>query len=290
MSRRSLVRPRLTRFTEAVRPVSVDAMPDRIDSERLIAIADEYRELDPLEAYYRKRSIASRTESGFPCLARDIVTATIRGAAAVLDVGCGDGEALVESAGEFERGVGVDGSEFALAAARERARKEGAQNLTFEHAKAVSLPFDDEEFDVVFAERAPLGHADVTLPEALRVLRPRGRILIETMGSHLQREYPMSDGWTHQGTLLTSVEIERDRFQRHGVEPELLLSNVHRNTYDTVYAWFESLCSVRAYLGQELPAARTIGDTLRLVREIVAEDGSISLTHHQIVIGGIKKG
>ena len=77
----------------------------------------------------------------------------------VLDIGCGTGDdvrAIGLIVGPGGRVVGLDSS----AAMVEEARKRGGDpNISFVHASATDLPFDDATFDACRAERA-LGDAD----------------------------------------------------------------------------------------------------------------------------------
>jgi hypothetical protein len=67
------------------------------------------------------------------------------------------------------------------------------------------------------------------------VLRSEGFIFIETLGSHHTRELPKPNGMIHEGTLLTSLEIERDRFRRHGIEPKLLMGHISTLRFKSIY-------------------------------------------------------
>ena len=252
-------------------------------------IIDQYSSLDPLEAYYRKNHIKYRIKTDFSCPASDIIVSALAPEFYVLDVGCGDGHTLISNSGRFASGVGIDESEYAVELAKATSVKKGCANVEFIKAQAISLPFVDAEFDLIFTERGPLGHGDSTLVEAVRVLKPNGLILIETMGSHNVIEYLRAGGLTHEGTLLTSLEIERDRFQRFGLEILVLLSNVYTLRFETLYDWFEEHCSVQRYL--ELPLSWPSDEEFitTVVKNSMDSDGHINITHHQLVIGGRKQ-
>jgi SAM-dependent methyltransferase len=102
--------------------------------------------------------------------------------AAVLDVGCGAGEMCVEFAetvGAQGRVVGVDPSAAMIDAAHSTAR--GAACAVELHTASVyDLPFADESFDAVRAERVfqHLEDPDAALREMLRVTRRGGRMLL----------------------------------------------------------------------------------------------------------------
>jgi ubiquinone/menaquinone biosynthesis C-methylase UbiE len=102
----------------------------------------------------------------------------------VLDVPCGFGRHAVPLARAGYRVVGVDRSEALLAEARRRAG-EGRPRAEFVRADYRDLPQKDESFDAAVNLFTSLGYLgdeeDVgVLAEIRRVLRPGGRLVIET--------------------------------------------------------------------------------------------------------------
>ncbi len=101
-----------------------------------------------------------------------------------LDIGCGPGFLACELAGEVgERGrlVAIDSSPDMLAAARERARREGVEHrVELALGDAAQLGFRSGSFDFVVAVQVYLYVPDVegALGEAARVLRPAGRLAV----------------------------------------------------------------------------------------------------------------
>ena len=106
---------------------------------------------------------------------------------AVLDVGCGPGAAVRAAAGSVARAVGVDRSEAMIEIARRRSRR--FDNVEFAIGGAERLPFPDAAFDRVWTIHSFHHWENQTcgITESLRVLRPRGLLLIvesDTSGSH----------------------------------------------------------------------------------------------------------
>jgi ubiquinone/menaquinone biosynthesis C-methylase UbiE len=102
----------------------------------------------------------------------------------VLDVPCGYGRHSVPLAAAGYRVTGVDRSEVLLAEARRRAGHGRWPKLA--RADYRELPFPDASFDAalnLFSSLGYLGDAEDTraLAEIGRVLRPGGRLVIETM-------------------------------------------------------------------------------------------------------------
>ena len=109
----------------------------------------------------------------------------LRGGERVLDVGCGIGAdvfALAAIVGAEGHVTGVDISETLLQEATTRAA-ERALSVSFEVADAQDLPFSDELFDAVRAERLLMHVPDApkAFSDMVRVLRPSGRLSIFDM-------------------------------------------------------------------------------------------------------------
>jgi 2-polyprenyl-6-hydroxyphenyl methylase/3-demethylubiquinone-9 3-methyltransferase len=140
--------------------------------------------------------------------------------ARLLDVGCGGGLLAPHVAGY--RHVGVDLSERALAVAA----RHGVQPV---RADAGALPFADAAFDVVVAGEV-LEHVedlDRVVAEALRVLKPGGvfvcdtinstllaRVLVVTLGERVPGGPPPA---CHDPRLFVAPERLRGLCARHGV-------------------------------------------------------------------------
>src|SRR5690606_17637857 len=95
---------------------------------------------------HRRRTAANSAAFLLPHLLSDMT---------LLDVGCGPGTVTVDLAERLTQGsvVGVDASDEVLESARGLADAHGTKNISFEHANAYQLPFEDDSFDVVFAHQ-----------------------------------------------------------------------------------------------------------------------------------------
>lgn len=103
----------------------------------------------------------------------------------VLDVGCGTGTLTIAAAKELQdaRVVGLDGDRKVLDLAR---RKDGSERVEWVEGLADELPFGDGEVDALVTtlvfHHLPLGIKRAALTEAMRVLRPGGRLVVGDWG------------------------------------------------------------------------------------------------------------
>jgi ubiquinone/menaquinone biosynthesis C-methylase UbiE len=95
--------------------------------------------------------------------------------AEVLEYGCGQGSQAFELARHGARVTGIDISEVAIEQARERARQEGLEGLTFQVMNAEQLEFPDSRFNLICGS-AILHHLDLehAYSQLTRVLVPSG--------------------------------------------------------------------------------------------------------------------
>src|SRR3954469_3819151 len=102
----------------------------------------------------------------------------LRHGTTALDVGCGTGEDTRHMAAAAGSAVGTDTDRALLEEARRRPGPE--YDARFEHAQPDALPFPDQSFTAVRADRA-LQHADdlgAATEELWRVTKPGGRIVL----------------------------------------------------------------------------------------------------------------
>jgi ArsR family transcriptional regulator len=107
----------------------------------------------------------------------------------VADLGCGDGYLAIEASRFAKRVIAVDRSESVLARAKALAARlrlgEGA-NIEWTRGEIENLPIDSGSVDVALLSQA-LHHAEdpeVALAEAVRILRPGGRVLLLELRRH----------------------------------------------------------------------------------------------------------
>ena len=102
-----------------------------------------------------------------------------RDALDALDVGSGTGFLSFELAARGHRVTGVDFAPAMIARARGKAAARGVA-VRFEEADAERLPFASASFDLVISRHLlwTLPHPEAAIDEWIRVLRPRGRLIV----------------------------------------------------------------------------------------------------------------
>src|SRR3984885_7889089 len=105
---------------------------------------------------------------------------------ALLDLGTGTGRMLEMFAGTIERGLGLDLSLDMLALARERLDRAGLKNCSVRQGDIYDLALPRDSFDVVIIHQVLhfLDDAPRAIREAVRVLRPGGRLLVVDFAPH----------------------------------------------------------------------------------------------------------
>jgi ArsR family transcriptional regulator len=104
----------------------------------------------------------------------------------VVDIGCGEGYLTIEVARWARHVVAVDRSPAVLARAKALAGRRRATNIVFKRGEIERLPIDDAAADVALMSQA-LHHAPdpaAALAEAVRILRPGGRLLVLDLSRH----------------------------------------------------------------------------------------------------------
>jgi ArsR family transcriptional regulator len=106
----------------------------------------------------------------------------------VADIGCGDGYLTLEAARWARSVIGIDRSDEVLERARALAARRRVTNVQWKKGDLQRLPLRDRSIDVALVSQA-LRHAadpDQALEEAVRVLKPGGRVLVLELRQHDQ--------------------------------------------------------------------------------------------------------
>ncbi|WP_165919512.1 class I SAM-dependent methyltransferase [Promicromonospora sp. AC04] len=158
---------------------------------------------------HRRRTAANSAAFLLPHLLSDMT---------LLDVGCGPGTVTVDLAERLTQGsvVGVDASDDVLESARGLADAHGTKNISFEHANAYELPFEDNSFDVVFAHQLLQHLSDpvAALREMKRVAKPGGFVAVRDADYEAMAWYPESAELTEWNMLYHEVT------HTYGFEPD----------------------------------------------------------------------
>ena len=134
--------------------------------------------------------------------------------AKVLDVPCGEGRLAIELAKRHYKVTGVDISFPLLVEAKSKA-EEKEYNIVWEHMDMRNLPWE-EEFDAAFCFWGSFGYFDDEgnkefLKTACRVLKPGGRLLIDTHSVDTLLPVFQRRDWRQMGDTL----VLEDRYFDH---------------------------------------------------------------------------
>ena len=172
----------------------------------------------------------SKHQGGIPATRRLLALCHIERASEVLDVGCGIGVGPAYIARTHGcRVVGIDCSPRMIEWARERARREGVEDLVdLQVADLRQLPFEADRFDIVVAESVLAFVADKAqaIRELVRVTRPGGYVglnelvaveeipedvarVARDLGTEVLTAAAWRGTWDHSGLQDRVVEIHR---------------------------------------------------------------------------------
>jgi SAM-dependent methyltransferase len=117
----------------------------------------------------------------------------------VIDIGCGEGYLTIEAARWARKVVGIDRSPAVLARARQLADRRKIANIVWKRGEIERVPATDASFDVALLSQTLHHAADPgrAIHEAVRVLRPGGRVLILDLRTHDEAwvRHKLGDRW-----------------------------------------------------------------------------------------------
>jgi ArsR family transcriptional regulator len=127
----------------------------------------------------------------------------------VADIGCGEGYLALEAAAWARTVIGIDRSDDVLERAKALAVRRQVENVEWKKGDLARLPLRDASVDVSLLSQS-LHHAsdpERAIAEAVRILRPGGRVLILDLRQH--RETWVRARYGHQRLGFTPSELER---------------------------------------------------------------------------------
>jgi cyclopropane fatty-acyl-phospholipid synthase-like methyltransferase len=153
-----------------------------------------------------------------PRLARALRLARIRSGMRVLDIACGRGEVVLQSAMRRTEAVGIDYAHAAVRIAYQTLA--GAPGTDIARMDATKLAFARGAFDVAFmldfVEHVHQPDLEASVSEVWRVLKPGGRLVVHTSPNRVFEEqiYPYYVRNVHRALLLAArvARLEGNRF------------------------------------------------------------------------------
>lgn len=155
----------------------------------------------------------------------------------VLDVGSGvGGPARFLAATYGCRVTGIDLSEPFVHAARYLTQRTGqSEQVSFETASALDLPFDDSRFDVVLLQHVAMNISDRArlYEEIRRVLKPSGRFAtFDVVANGNEPYYPVPWARTPTTSFLLTADATREAIERAGFR-----TRTWQNDTEAAKAW-----------------------------------------------------
>ena len=163
----------------------------------------------------------------------------------VLDTGCGNGGMLVHAALSWGcTGEGFTNSHNMASLARRNAQSNGvAEKVTIHHADFKLLAtYPDAHFDAIYEvgvwEHLPFADYTEVMRQCQRILKPSGRMLIHSMGSHQKTH--LRDGYIQKYIFRDSNQIRLHLLLDEARKHDLYVAdveNIGRHYYWTLWYW-----------------------------------------------------
>jgi len=143
----------------------------------------------------------------------------------IADLGAGEGTFSQLLARRSKKVIAVDNSDKMVEYGRELARKHGVKNLEYRKGDLEAVPIKDATVDLAFFSQAlhHAQHPERAMAEAMRILKPKGRIVVLDLLRHNYEEARemYADLW------LGFTEVELTRFLRQAGFKNIETSVVH---------------------------------------------------------------
>lgn len=173
--------------------------------------------------------------AAIPWSFHDILLANAARGGTLLDVGCGNGQALIGLAPHFDCIIAVDPNKAVLASARETIRRAGVRNIKVCAGRWQALPVRDASVEVVSSM-----FSGVHASEAHRALKPGGLLVVECVGPAeavpLPHPDPQSPTMEFAAALYASLQQHFEEVSiRHALWPHA--THPAELTGDAFVAW-----------------------------------------------------
>jgi ArsR family transcriptional regulator len=133
------------------------------------------------------------------------------------DIGCGEGYLTIEAARFAKKVIAIDRSATVLERGRELARRRRLTNIAWKRGTIEALPLEDASVDVALLSQAlhHAGEPSRAMHEAVRIVKPGGRVLVLELRRHDQQwvRETLGDRWLgfeddELGALLEDAGLE----------------------------------------------------------------------------------